>query len=252
MELQNPQPPKTPNEWFVSRYQTAYENHGSPFIELVQPIDQFSSQVNPLSINPDFFAAVLGGRKEFGHHVIYYEPELQWYFKDSDQIYKTTTSEKLQNLYRALMIKCAEELPANVHKLNLFHEWRSDKVAKLVVHRAKSILACNHTFFSATSKNQRVKGPEIPEKLARVLVETMLEPRPDSIVTVTQAYNTFCRLAQQRSLGQLKRSTFREMMRDLVRDVHGMSLRNDVPDSDNHCQQAWKGLRLVEAEVEPA
>jgi hypothetical protein len=42
---------------------------------------------------------------------------------------------------------------------------------------------------------------------------------------------------------------FREMMRDLVRDRYGMALRHDVPDSENKHQQAWKGLKLIEAEV---
>ena len=89
---QQHQEPKTPNEWFVQRYPWSYENHGSPFLELVQPIDQFTVQVMPITINHDFFAAVLGGRKDLGHHVIYFEPEMQWYFRDADGIYKTTTA----------------------------------------------------------------------------------------------------------------------------------------------------------------
>src|SRR5271170_787277 len=171
---QQPQPAKTPNEWFVQRYPWAYENHGSPFLELVQPIDQFTVQVLPVSLNFDFFASVLGGRKDLGHHVIYFEGEMQWYFKDSDGIYKTTTAEKLANLYRALVMKCAEEMPGNVHKLNLFHEFRSDKTAKAVVQRAKSILVADSSFFSATSTNQRIRGLEIMERVARKFVDELL------------------------------------------------------------------------------
>lgn len=244
--------PKTPNEWFGQRYPEAYQNHGSPFLELVQPIDQFTVQVMPITLNHDFFGSVLGGRKDLGHHVIYFEPEMQWYFLDWDGVYKPTTAEKLQNLYRALLMKCAGEMPANVHKLNLFHEWRSDRTSKLIVQRAKSILAADQSFFSATSPNQRVKGPELYERLMRVLVETMLQPSEGGCLTVTQAYQVFCQLAQQHSLNQLKRSMFKEMMRDLIKDKFGMSLRNDVPDHENRHQQAWKGLRLVEAEAEPA
>jgi hypothetical protein len=44
-------------------------------------------------------------------------------------------------------------------------------------------------------------------------------------------------LGQGKSLDQLKRSMFKEIMRDLVKDVHGVSLRNDVPDSENHQQK---------------
>jgi hypothetical protein len=42
---------------------------------------------------------------------------------------------------------------------------------------------------------------------------------------------------------------FKETMRDLVRDEFGLALRRDVPDSQNKHQEAWKGLRLVEAGV---
>ena len=81
------------------------------------------------------------------------------------------------------------------------------------------------------------------------LVETMLEQREGSILTVTQAYQYFCRLSEERSLGRLKRSMFRELMRDLIRDRYGMALRHDVTDALNRHQQTWKGLKLVEAEV---
>ena len=244
-----PQEPKTPNEWFVQRYPWAYENHGSPFLELVQPIDQFTVQVLPVSLNFDFFASVLGGRKDLGHHIIYFEPEMQWYFKDSDQIYKTTTAEKLANLYRALMIKCAEEMPGNVHKLNLFQEFRSDRTAKAVVQRAKSVLACSPDYFSARSPHQRIRGPELAERLMRSLCESMLEKNEGSYLTVTQAYKYFSQLAQQRQIGSVKRSMFRAEMQDLVRDFYGVGLRRDVPNELGKQQEAWRGVRLIEAET---
>jgi len=77
----------------------------------------------------------------------------------------------------------------------------------------------------------------------------MLERSEGACLTVTQAYNVFCKLSEQHSLGQLKRSMFKEMMRDLIRDRFDLALRHDVPDAENKHQQAWKGLKLVEAEV---
>lgn len=85
---------------------------------------------------------------------------MQWYYRDSDGVYKTTTADKLMNLYRALMMKCAQELPGNVHKLNLFHEFRCHKSSRAVIQRAKSILAADYSFFSATSPHARIKGIE--------------------------------------------------------------------------------------------
>src|SRR5579859_1495579 len=60
---------KTPNAWFGQRYPEQFHQFGSPFLELT---DQ---QTICVSLNTDFFAACLGGRKELGHHTVYFEPE---------------------------------------------------------------------------------------------------------------------------------------------------------------------------------
>jgi hypothetical protein len=91
----------------------------------------------------------------------------------------------------------------------------------------------------------KAEGPELYERLMRVLVETMLARADGACLTVTQAYNAFCRLSEQCFLGPLKRSMFREIMRDLIQDFYGQALRRDVPDSFNKRQGAWKGLKLV-------
>ena len=146
------------------------------------------SRVTPVSINTDFFAAILGGDSRLGHSVIYFEPEMQFYYREPVlNIYKPTTPEKPWNYHRAILLRSAQEMGSEVDKLNLFNEFRSDKNAKAVVQRAKSILAADHTFFSATSKQQRIKGIELHERLVRVLVEQMLEQREHSILTVGYA-----------------------------------------------------------------
>jgi len=234
---------KTPNEWFVQRYPLAYENHGSPFLELLEPLDQFSVQVLPVSLNFDFFASVLGGRKDLGHHVIYFEPEMQWYFRDCDGIYKTTTAEKLMNLYRALMMKCAQEMPAQVHKLNLVHEFRSDKTAKAVVQRAKSILAADSSFFSATSPHQRIKGQELFERVARVFVDHLLMSEPGQILRLTDAYTAFRGLLKERELPDIKRSDFKAVVAPLIREQFNVALRNDL---DGGGGRGWKGVKMLQ------
>jgi hypothetical protein len=241
--------PRTPSEWFADKFSEQVKQYGCPFLEMRESTCDGFTRITPISINVDFFAASLGGDSKLGHSVVYFEPEMQWYFKDLDSIYKPTSAEKLQNLYRAMLIRCAQELNSETHKLNLFHEFRSDKTAKAVVNRAKSILAADHAFFSATSKHQRVRGPELHERLVLALVETMLEPREGAILTVTQAYQMFCDMGRQRNLNTLKRSIFKEMMRDLIRNKYGMALRNDVPDSENRQQQAWRGLAVVNDEA---
>jgi len=244
-DQQPAQPAKTPNEWFGQIYPEQVEKYGSPFLELHEPLDQFSVQVLPIVINTDFFAGMLGGRSDLGHHTIYYEPEMQWYFKDSDNIYKPTSPEKLANLYRALMMKCAQDMPANVHKLNLFHEFRSDKTAKQVTNRAKSILAADHTFFSATSPHQRIRGIELHERLARKFVDELLSAETGHILMLHDAYTAFSSLLKQQELEPLKRSDFKSMVVPLIRDEFNVALRNDLVVDERQGVRGWKNVKLL-------
>jgi hypothetical protein len=241
---------KTASVYFGELFPEAAKQYGCPFVEIREALNEYSSVVTPVSINLDFFAAALGGDARLGHSIIYYQPEMQWYYREPQlNIYKATTSEKLQSLYRGLLMRAARDLPAENNRLNLCMEFQNDRTAKAVIQRAKSILAADYSFFSATSPHQRIKGPELHERLMRVLCESMLQPSEGACLTVTAAFNVFCRLAQQRQLGTLKRSLFKATMADLMKEMYGISLRHDVPDALGKHQQAWKGVRLVEAET---
>ena len=237
--------PSTPNEWFAQKYPEQLKKYGSPFLELNQPVDAFTSQILPVSINLDFFAGILGGRKDLGHHVIYYQPEMEWYYKDADGVYKPTTAEKLANLYRALLMRCLGEMPGNVHKLNLFHEFRSDKTSRAVVQRAKSILAADSSFFSVESKNVRIKGPELFERIAKVFVEEMLSSEPGQILKLQEAYTFFRELLKQRNLPDLTKADFKACVGPLIREQFHVALRNDLG-MDGEGARGWKGLKLAQ------
>jgi hypothetical protein len=238
------QTPTTPNQWFVQRYPDQYDQYGSPFLELTQPIDQFTSQILLVTINQDFFAAVLGGRRDLGHHIIYYECECNWYYKDVDNVYKPTTADKLANQYRALLMKCASNMPANVHKLNLVHEWRSDKYSRSVVNRAKSICLASPHFFSATSPHQRIRGPEIHERLLMKYVSEALTSEPGNILMLQDDYLAYCRLVKQKELVPVKRSDFKAMVIPMIKDQFNTGLRNDLVVDGRSGQRGWKNVRL--------
>lgn len=242
--------PRTPNQWFSYKYPELAKLYGSPFLEM-EVNDLHSSRTHPMKINHDFFAAVLGGEKRLGHRVIYYLPELQFYFYDpADQLFKATTQEKLQTLLRAKLMKCAEGLPGRINILPLYDEFRSDATTKTIIQRAKSILAADETFFKSESANIRNQGPELPERLARVLVDSMLEKRDGAVLTVTQAYALFCGLAQQKRVEPVNRALFRSMMADLMREVFDVSVRRDLVNEENKMQEGWKGVgAAVEAQV---
>ncbi len=239
--------PRTPNEWFAQRYPDEVAIYGSPFIELNQNLGQLTHQILPVSINTDFFAGILGGRKDLGHHVVYYEVEMQFYFLDlADKFYKPTTPEKLQNQYRALMMKCAESMPAEIHKLNLFHEFRSDKVAKAVTQRAKSILAAGESFFAPDSPHHRIKGPELIERVARVFVDQLLTSEPGQILRLHEAYTSFLGLLKERNLPVIKRSDFKAVVGPLIREQFDVALRNDLAADDKQGVRGWKNVKLVQ------
>jgi hypothetical protein len=242
--------PTTPSEWFSKMFPAQARIYGCPFIELAEDRSDGLKKINPLAPNLDFLAAILGGDVKMGHKVIYLEGEMQWYYLDQRSgIFRPSTPEKLGNLLRALLIRCAEELPDTVHKLNLFLEFRSDKTIRAAIHRAKSILAADHTFFAVESKHQRQKGPELHERLARVFVEQVLEKRPGEALTLTNAYLVFCEFLKQKSMVPIKRSIFKGMLAPLVREVFDLGLRNDVIDQRTNKQTAgWKDLAAQEAE----
>ena len=201
--------------------------------------------ITPISINVDFFAAALGGDSRLGHSIIYYEPEMQWYYREPHlQLYKTTTAEKLQNLYRGLLMRAAQELPAENNLVNLCIEFRSDKTAKSVVHRAKSILAADSSFFSATSPHQRIRGGiELTERIALHFVEEMLSSEPGNVLLLADAHDAFCKYLKLQQHEPIKRSDFKAVVEPIIRDQFNVCLRNDLRIDERSGVRGWKNVR---------
>ena len=151
-----------------------------------------------------------------------------YYLDQPSNVFKPTSDEQLGNLLRAYLIRCAEELANNVHKLNLFLEFRSDKTIRAVINGAKSILAADNRFFSVESKHQRQRGPELHERVARVFAQRVLERQPGEILPLTTAYLVFCEYLKRKSMDPVKRGVFRGMFSPIIREVFDLGLRNDI------------------------
>jgi len=234
----------TPAIWFAKKFPDQTNQFGCPFLEMRQTSCDGFSRVNPVAPNIDFFAAMLGGDSRLGHSVVYFEPELQFYYREPIQnIYKPTTPEKLQNYYRAMMLRCATELGSEVDKLNLFTEFRSDKNAKVVVQRAKSVLAADSSFFSATSPHQRIRGIEMFERVARKFVDDLLMSEPGQILRLADAYAVFRGFLKERDLPDIKRSDFKAVVGPLITENFNVCLRNDL---DGAGSRGWKGVRMIQ------
>ena len=236
---------KTATDWFSAMFPIQVRAFGSPFLEQ-QVENNFGCKTStPLVPNVDCLAACLGGDERLGHRVIYFATELQFYFYDpADQMYHATTDQKLGNLLRALLARCAAEVTGQGHLVNTFHTFRSDSVVKAVMHRAKSLLEADSSFFSVQSQHQRVEGPEIHQRLALVYAQKLLAPDPNSILTVGQAYTLFNQFAANRKLPAIKRSDFKSLMAEVIRDAYGLGVRNDLMNAETQKQQCgWRGLR---------
>lgn len=246
MELHEPTTPKTPSEWFADKFPEHIKQWGCPMLEMRQTTCDGFTHITPISINVDFFASIFSDSR-IGMSVIYLESEMQFYYHEPLQnIYKPTSPEKLQNLYRAMLLRCAQELNGEVDKLNMFAEFRSDKIAKQVTQRAKSILACSSDYFSATSPHQRIKGPELYERIARVFVDDLLTRERGQILKLNDAYLFFRALLKQRDLPDIKRSDFKAVVAPLIRDQFNVALRNDLPSDGLSGVRGWKDLKLLQ------
>ena len=245
---QTPPLPKTPSEWFALKFPDAVSRYGCPFLEVRQSSCDGFTRITPISLNHDFFAGMLGGDAKLCHKVIYYEPEMQFYYRDPIQnVFKPTTAEKLQAYYRAMMLRCAQELNGETDKLNLFSEFRCDKNARTVTNRAKSILAADASFFSASSPNQRIRGPELHERIARRFVDELLTAEPGNVLLLADAYAAYIKLVQQQNLETIKRSEFKAMVVPLVQDQFGICLRNDLVIDERSGIRGWKNVKLIQA-----
>jgi len=242
--------PQTPSEWFSKMFPEQAKRYGTPFLELVEPLGDCMDKISPIAPNIDFLAAVLGGDTKLGHKVVYVESEMQFYFYDCrERTYKPVSEEKLGNLMRAYLIRCAEELPNNIQKYKLFLDYRSDNTIRSIVHRAKSILATDASFFGAESRHTRLQGPELYERVARAFVEQVLERQAGETLLLTDAYVAFCDYLRKKNMAPVKRKTFKSLVPPVIQDEFNLGIRNDLHEQDGggwHC--GWKGIRALDLE----
>lgn len=236
--------PKSLNQYFSNLFPSHYAQFGDAFLELPHQDSLGGLELVPVAINHDFFGSALSD-PGLGLDIIYFEPEMQWYYREPIlNIYKPTSPEKLQALFRALVLRSANILKTTNAKLKLWDEFRSDKTARTVVQRAKSILAADSSFFSPTSPHQRIKGQELVERVARVFVDQLLTAEPGQILRLQQAYTTFLEMLKDRNLPAVDKKQFKAVVAPLVRDQFQVALRNDLPALDGEGLRGWKGIKI--------
>lgn len=200
--------------------------------------------VTAVSMNNSFFAAALSD-SQLGHSVVYYEPEQQWFFLDPrDGLYHPTSEAKLMNLVSALLIRAVEEMPVGVDKVNLFVKFREEERLKAIIKQARSILAADSTFFSSTSPNRRVEGPEQHGRLARQFVGRLIKPQPGQLLSIGDCYEGFQGYCRNNGVEPVARKLFKELVVEIIKKEFEVGFRSDLKDTDGRYLRGWKGLTV--------
>jgi hypothetical protein len=130
----------TPNSWFAELFPETRNRYGNAFFEDVSVDPQRRQVTTPSVINEDFFAAILEGERRLGHRIVYLPSEGFW-FKDTKlDAFCPTTDKKAEVLLSNYLVKCAENMGANVASKVLFLEHRRPSVLAGIVQRAKTVL----------------------------------------------------------------------------------------------------------------
>lgn len=239
------QPPATPSEWFARRFSAEVKRWGCPFLEaVVEDVETGRKLVSAVSMNNSFFAATLSD-SQLGHSVVYYEPDQQWWFLDPrDSLYHPTSEAKLMTLLSALLLKCAEEMPGGVDKINLFVKFRAEDQLKAVVKQARSLLAADSTFFSIDSTNRRNEGPEEHGRIARQFVGRLIKPQAGQLLSIGDCYDGFSGYCKNNGVEPVARKLFRRMIVEIIKEEFEVGFRSDLKDTEGRYLRGWKGLTV--------
>ena len=243
-----PQPPSTPSQWFARRFPAEVKRWGCPFLEaVVEDVDSGRKLVSAVSMNCSFLAAALSDC-QLGHSVVFCEPEQQWYFfEPRDGCYHPTSEAKLMTLLSALLVRCAEEMPSNIDKVNLFVKFRADEVLRAVVKKARSVLAADSTFFSPTGPNHRADPTEQPAQTARRFIQSTVKPKPDQHLSISDCYAGFAGFCRNNGVEPVAKKAFRQMIVEIIREEFGLGLRADMKNTKGRFERGWKGLAVESA-----
>lgn len=234
--------PATPSQWFGAKFPVAFRNFGTPFLEAVEHGIDFEFR-RVVEMNADFFAAALGGDERLGHRVVFYRPEGCFYFKDHDGTFYPTDELKLATLLSALLLRCAEEMPATVDRRCLFVDFRKESKLNEVVRKARCILAVDATFFAADSIHRRVEGVETIDRTARNFVGSNINvATPAEQLTVAELIAGFLEYCNANKLQLDAPRQAKRFIVEAVNEHYGVRLRHDLAAGGKKCARGWKGL----------
>lgn len=238
-------PPATPSEWFARRFPAEVKRWGCPVLEeVVEDDDTGRKRITATALNDCFFASTLSD-SQFGHSVVFLESEQQWFYLDPrDGCYHPTSEAKLTTLLSCLLVRCAEEMPSTVDKVNLFVKFRDDQQLKAVVKKARAILEADSTFFAPGSPHRRIELAEHPAQAARRFIQSTVKPQPGHLLSVNDCYQEFSGFCRNNGIEPVQRRFFRQLIVDVIKEEFGVGFRSDLRDAEGRFLRGWKGLAV--------
>jgi hypothetical protein len=240
--------PQTPSAWFAAKF-PAHTRFGSAFLEAEYETAAGLTRLTALSINEDFFAAILGGNERLKHKVVFLVPERQFLFLDLRRgVFSATTEDQLKVLLSQLLLGCAAEMPPCVDLHNLFLTFRDDKVLSRIVRRAKAMLAVKESFFD----NCPYPRERDHEDLALLFTRTTLTRASTGILTIHDCHESFTVFCKGRGIAPMGRKAFVMLMKGIIKEQFNRTVRNDlIPVPGSKQKSGWKGITQADVEREP-
>jgi hypothetical protein len=227
----------------------ARNRYGNAFFEDVSVAPQGRQVTTPSVINEDFFAAILEGERRLGHRIVYLPAEGFW-FKDTKlDAFCPTTDKKVEVLLSNYLVKCAENMGANVASKVLFLEHRRPSVLAGIVQRAKTVLEADPRFFEGANAPKRVSNGRILEPSTPASPEDFIHstfvPKEGGVVIVSEAYQKFLCYCQRENLTRVEFTEFKRVARELVMEKFQLGLRHDVRTPEGRQTHGWRHIRFL-------
>ena len=235
-----------PNQWFADKFPDQTLAFGSAFLHAKR--NSLDSDICiPLFPNDDFFAAAIGGAKNFGHQVVYLPSEDVFYFYDyHPDAFCFVSEAKLKILLSNYMIRCAQDSRAYVHVQNLVVAFRKDEVLDRIITKAKAILEVEHGFFHGKNGNRRLIDGKYIEPNAepsyQLFVKRAIVREADAKLTVGDAFHRYYQFCKDNAMKPLTRSEFKGLVAEVIREQYNLGLRHDIISETGKQTHGWDGL----------
>ena len=113
-----------------------------------------------------------------------------------------------------------------------------------MLKKARSILAADHTFFSADSPQRRVEGVENQSRMAVRFVRAAVKKEEGRMLSIGECFVGFSEYCRSHSFEPVLRHHFKRLMREVFQEEFGLSLRGDLKNQEGKYLRGWKGLTL--------